>query len=68
MDIVLGKFLSAFVFLALMTLLSVYMPALILVNGKMFSGILNIVPASVFALISICILSIGPIKLKVPVP
>ncbi len=33
-EIVLGKFLSAFVFLAGMLALSVYMPLLILVNGK----------------------------------
>ncbi|MGH7555042.1 MAG: ABC transporter permease, partial [Longimicrobiales bacterium] len=32
--IVLGKFLAAFVFLAGITLLSVYMPLLVLVNGK----------------------------------
>jgi ABC-2 type transport system permease protein len=37
-EIVLGKFLSAFVFLALMTLATVYMPALIFVNGKVSLG------------------------------
>ncbi|MBI4538929.1 MAG: ABC transporter permease subunit [Gemmatimonadetes bacterium] len=33
-EIVLGKFLSAFAFLAGMTVVSIYMPLLILVNGK----------------------------------
>jgi ABC-2 type transport system permease protein len=33
-DIVVGKFLASFVFLAGITLLSVYMPLLIMVNGK----------------------------------
>jgi ABC-2 type transport system permease protein len=37
-EIVLGKFLSAFVVLALITLLSVYLPALIFVNGKVSVG------------------------------
>ncbi len=37
-EIVLGKFLSAFVFLALMTLATVYMPLLVLVNGKISFG------------------------------
>jgi ABC-2 type transport system permease protein len=37
-EIVLGKFLSGWVFLALMTLLTVFMPALILVNGKISVG------------------------------
>lgn len=37
-DIVLGKFLSAFVFLGLMTLATVFMPLLILVNGKLSLG------------------------------
>jgi ABC-2 type transport system permease protein len=37
-EIVLGKFLSAFVFLAMMTLVSVYMPLLVLVNGKVSAG------------------------------
>jgi ABC-2 type transport system permease protein len=37
-EIVLGKFLSAFVFLALITLATVYMPALIFVNGKVSFG------------------------------
>ena len=37
-EIVLGKFLSAFVFLALTTLASVYIPALIFVNGKVSFG------------------------------
>jgi ABC-2 type transport system permease protein len=37
-EIVLGKFLSAFIFLALITLASVYMPALIFVNGKVSFG------------------------------
>ena len=37
-DIVLGKFLSALLFLALMTLAGVFMPMLILVNGKLSVG------------------------------
>jgi len=37
-EIVLGKFLAALVFLSGMTLLSVYMPALIFVNGKVSIG------------------------------
>jgi ABC-2 type transport system permease protein len=37
-EIVLGKFLSAFVFLSLITLATVYMPALIFVNGKVSLG------------------------------
>ena len=37
-EIVLGKFLSAFLFFALMTLLTVYMPLLIFVNGKVSLG------------------------------
>jgi ABC-2 type transport system permease protein len=37
-EIVLGKFLSAFVVLALLVLLSVYLPALIFVNGKVSLG------------------------------
>jgi ABC-2 type transport system permease protein len=37
-EIVVGKYLSAFGMLALMTLLTVYMPALILVNGKISAG------------------------------
>lgn len=37
-EIVLGKFLSAFVFLALITLATVYMPGLIFVNGKISFG------------------------------
>lgn len=37
-EIVVGKFLSAFIFLSLMTLISIYMPALILVNGKISVG------------------------------
>jgi ABC-2 type transport system permease protein len=37
-EIVLGKFLSAFIFLAMITLASVYMPALIFVNGKVSLG------------------------------
>jgi ABC-2 type transport system permease protein len=34
-DIILGKFLSGFIFLAVMTLLTAFMPAMILVNGKL---------------------------------
>jgi ABC-2 type transport system permease protein len=37
-EIVLGKFISAFVFLALITMATVYMPALIFVNGKVSFG------------------------------
>jgi ABC-2 type transport system permease protein len=37
-EIVLGKFLSAFAVIALMTALTVYMPLLILVNGKVSWG------------------------------
>ena len=37
-EIVLGKFLSAFIFLAMITLATVYMPALIFVNGKVSIG------------------------------
>jgi ABC-2 type transport system permease protein len=37
-EIVLGKFLSAFAFFCGMTLLTVYMPALIFVNGKVSIG------------------------------
>lgn len=37
-EIVLGKFLSAFALLALMTLITAYMPALIFVNGKVSLG------------------------------
>ena len=38
LEIVLGKFLSAFLVIALLTALSVYMPLLILVNGKVSLG------------------------------
>ncbi len=37
-DIVLGKFISAFAMVTLLTLLSVYMPALLFVNGKVSIG------------------------------
>ena len=37
-EIILGKFLSAFAFLALMTLATAFMPALIMVNGKLSFG------------------------------
>jgi ABC-2 type transport system permease protein len=37
-EIVLGKFLSAWAFLAIMTLLTAFMPALIMVNGKVSLG------------------------------
>jgi ABC-2 type transport system permease protein len=37
-DIVLGKFLSAFLFVVLLTALTAYMPALIFVNGKVSVG------------------------------
>ena len=38
LDIVLGKFLGAFLFLALITLATAYMPALIFVHGKVSLG------------------------------
>jgi ABC-2 type transport system permease protein len=37
-EIVIGKFLAAFTFLALITLLTAFMPALIMVNGKISFG------------------------------
>ncbi|MDB4981446.1 MAG: putative rane spanning protein [Myxococcales bacterium] len=37
-ELVLGKFLSAFVFLSMITLVTVYIPALIFVNGKVSIG------------------------------
>jgi ABC-2 type transport system permease protein len=37
-EIVLGKYLSAFFFLAIMTIATIYIPALILVNGKVSFG------------------------------
>ena len=37
-EIVLGKFLAALAFLALLTLLTIYMPLLVLVNGKISLG------------------------------
>lgn len=37
-QVVLGKFLSAFLFLCLLTLLTLYMPLLIFVNGKVSMG------------------------------
>jgi len=37
-EVVLGKFLSALIFFGLMTLLTLYMPALIFVNGKVSVG------------------------------
>jgi ABC-2 type transport system permease protein len=37
-EIVLGKFLAAFVFLTMITLLTAFMPALIMVNGKISFG------------------------------
>jgi ABC-2 type transport system permease protein len=37
-EIVLGKFLASFVFIALLTALTAYMPLLILVNGKISAG------------------------------
>ena len=37
-EIVLGKFISGFVFLALMTLLTAFMPAMIMINGKISVG------------------------------
>jgi ABC-2 type transport system permease protein len=37
-DIILGKFLSAFIFLSLITLAGLFMPMLIMVNGKLSVG------------------------------
>lgn len=37
-QLVLGKFLSAFIFLAIMTLATAYMPALVMVHGKVSLG------------------------------
>src|SRR5262249_52421131 len=37
-EIVLGKFLAAFGFMAVLTLLTFYMPALVMVNGKVSFG------------------------------
>lgn len=37
-EIVLGKFLSAFAFLAIITIASVYIPGLIFINGKVSAG------------------------------
>ncbi|HET9955282.1 MAG TPA: ABC transporter permease, partial [Polyangiaceae bacterium] len=37
-EIVLGKFLSAFLVIALLTVLTAYMPALILISGKVSAG------------------------------
>ena len=37
-QVVLGKFLSAFVFLCILSLLTLYMPLLIFVNGKVSAG------------------------------
>jgi ABC-2 type transport system permease protein len=37
-EIILGKFLSAWVFLAMITALTVFMPALVMVNGKIAIG------------------------------
>lgn len=37
-QVVFGKFLSAFVFLSILTLLTLYMPLLIFVNGKVSAG------------------------------
>jgi ABC-2 type transport system permease protein len=37
-EIVLGKFLSAFIFMGLITLATVYMPLMVLVNGKISFG------------------------------
>jgi ABC-2 type transport system permease protein len=54
-EIVVGKFLSALVFLAAITVTSIYIPALILVNGKvsaghMFAGYLGVLLAGGAAL------------------
>lgn len=54
-EIVVGKYLSALAFLAIVTLASLYMPALILVNGKvslghLFAGYLGVMLAGSAAL------------------
>lgn len=57
-EIVLGKFLSALIFLILITLPSVFMPALILVNGKLSVGHVAAGYLGLFLLGSAC-LAIG---------
>src|SRR3954470_24597108 len=37
-EIVFGKFLSAFIFMALITLATIYMPLMVMVNGKISFG------------------------------
>jgi ABC-2 type transport system permease protein len=56
--IVLGKFLAAFVFLAAITLASIYMPLLILVNGKISIGQVAVGYLGLF-LIGAAVLAIG---------
>lgn len=57
-DIVLGKFFSAFAFLALITLLSLYMPLLVMVNGKISVGQVAVGYLGLF-LIGAAVLSVG---------
>ena len=57
-EIILGKFLSAFLFLGLMTLGTVFMPALILVHGKISVGHIAVGYAGLLLLGSAC-LAIG---------
>ena len=57
-QLVLGKFLAAFVFLAGVTLLSLYMPLLVMVNGKISVGQLFVGYLGLF-LISAAVLAIG---------
>src|SRR5260370_34029643 len=49
-EIVLGKFISAFAAIAVITLLSFYMPLLIFVNGKVSTGHILVGYASVLLL------------------
>jgi ABC-2 type transport system permease protein len=57
-DIILGKFLSAFVFLAALTLSTIYMPLLVLVNGRVSWGHLAVGYLGVL-LLGAAVLSIG---------
>lgn len=54
-EIVLGKYLSALAFLALMTMVTLYMPALILVNGKVSWGHVTAGYLGLFLLGSACV-------------
>lgn len=57
-QLVVGKFLAAFVFLAGVTLLSLYMPLLVMVNGRISVGQLVVGYLGLF-LISAAVLAIG---------